>query len=48
VLKMWVQFCHPSHQFRLRHDSPPPWLPRIYRAGRCRRITPMSLKGQAS
>jgi hypothetical protein len=23
VLEMWVQFCHPSHQFRLRHDSPP-------------------------
>jgi hypothetical protein len=22
VLEMWVQPCHPSHQFRLRHCSP--------------------------
>jgi hypothetical protein len=36
VLEMWVQLCHPSHQFRLRRDSPPPCWPRIYRAGQCR------------
>jgi hypothetical protein len=24
TLEMRVQLCHPSHQFRLRHDSPPP------------------------
>jgi hypothetical protein len=34
VLEMWMQLCHPSHQFRLCHGSPPPWRPRTPRTGR--------------
>ena len=34
VLEMWVKLCHPSYQFRLRHDSPPSWWPRTPRTGR--------------
>jgi hypothetical protein len=35
VLEMRVQICHPSHQFRLPHGSPPnPGGPHTPRTGR--------------
>ena len=34
VLEVWVQLRHPSHQFRLCHDSPPSCGPRTPRTGR--------------
>ena len=34
VLEMWVQLRHPSHQFRLRHDSPPSRYARYYNESR--------------